>query len=146
MRARISPTHITTSGAFSLFFFFVLHHRGVGGGRPTCGASFCPPLSVWLSRTQARTHAVFGVVVETQQVRGGGGTAVIPEESSGFWRRGSSSEQVRPQTWMAVFPSLLIHFLLKIAQICQFEASVLVSHTQAALGSLLFVRLFVVSG
>lgn len=46
------------------------------------------------------------------------------------------------------FGSLLIvvfGFLLKIAQICQLEASVLFSHTQTAFGSLLFMRPFVVS-
>lgn len=45
-------------------------------------------LSVRLPRAPARAHALFGVVVETQQVRGGG-AAVIPEDSSGFWRGGS---------------------------------------------------------
>lgn len=65
VRARVSPhSHHDVKP----LFFFVLHHRGVGGGRSTCGAPFCPPLSVWLSRTHAdthaRTHAAFGVVVE----------------------------------------------------------------------------------
>lgn len=141
MRAReYLPTRITTPSPSS--FCAPSPRRG---RRPVNLWSVFLSASVCLPVARAHARRVWSSCRETQQVCGGG-TAVIPEDSSGlvfvFFCVGEveASRCVNRCGLLLIVVFFLSLSLFKIAQICQFEASVVLRRTQTAFGSLLFTR------